>query len=86
MDAHQTRIFSPFLFSVLTLLAFLKCCLPLMQELEALRSQVQSQSAEIQQLQTEKQDMLRRSEAALVNVLPVRDMLVVACITLILSK
>ncbi|XP_075888644.1 general vesicular transport factor p115 isoform X4 [Nelusetta ayraudi] len=33
-------------------------------ELEALRSQVQSQSAEIHQLQTEKQDMLKRSEAA----------------------
>ncbi|XP_075888634.1 general vesicular transport factor p115 isoform X3 [Nelusetta ayraudi] len=36
----------------------------LLQELEALRSQVQSQSAEIHQLQTEKQDMLKRSEAA----------------------
>lgn len=78
--------FSPFLFSVLTLLAFLKCCLPLTQELEALRRQVQSQSAEIQQLQTEKQDMLRRSEAALVNILPVWDVLVVGCMIIILSE
>lgn len=33
-----------------------------LQELEALRSQVQSQSAEISQLKTENQDLLRRAE------------------------
>ena len=37
------------------------CCL--FQELEALKSQVQSQSAEISQLKTEREDLLRRAEA-----------------------
>ncbi|XP_062386658.1 general vesicular transport factor p115 isoform X2 [Sardina pilchardus] len=36
----------------------------LLKELEALRAQVQSQSADITQLQTEKQELLRRSETA----------------------
>lgn len=35
----------------------------LLKELEALRTQVQSQSAEISQLKTERQDLLRRAEA-----------------------
>ncbi|XP_051801555.1 general vesicular transport factor p115 isoform X4 [Acanthochromis polyacanthus] len=35
----------------------------LLQELEALRSQVQSQSTEINQLKTERQDLLRKAEA-----------------------
>uniref|UniRef100_A0A672YRJ0 General vesicular transport factor p115 n=1 Tax=Sphaeramia orbicularis TaxID=375764 RepID=A0A672YRJ0_9TELE len=35
----------------------------LLKELEALRTQVQSQSAEISQLKTEKQELLRRAEA-----------------------
>lgn len=35
----------------------------LFQELEALRGQVQSQSEEIIQLKTERQDLLRRAEA-----------------------
>ncbi|CAL8331704.1 unnamed protein product [Lota lota] len=35
----------------------------LIQELEALRSQIQSQQAEISQLQTERTDLLRRAEA-----------------------
>lgn len=34
----------------------------LLQELEALRSQVQSQSTEINQLKTERQELLRRAE------------------------
>ncbi len=37
--------------------------LTLSQELEALRSQVQSQSAEINQMKTERQELLRRAEA-----------------------
>ncbi|XP_048101385.1 general vesicular transport factor p115 isoform X5 [Alosa alosa] len=36
----------------------------LLKELEALRAQVQSQSADITQLQTERQELLRRSETA----------------------
>uniref|UniRef100_A0A672YRP7 General vesicular transport factor p115 n=1 Tax=Sphaeramia orbicularis TaxID=375764 RepID=A0A672YRP7_9TELE len=40
--------------------SLLSCVL---QELEALRTQVQSQSAEISQLKTEKQELLRRAEA-----------------------
>lgn len=39
------------------------CCLTLLQELEALKSQVQSQSAEIDQMKTERQELLRRAEA-----------------------
>lgn len=34
-----------------------------LQELEALRSQVQSQSAEINQMKTERQELLRKAEA-----------------------
>uniref|UniRef100_A0A3Q3SDX6 General vesicular transport factor p115 n=1 Tax=Mastacembelus armatus TaxID=205130 RepID=A0A3Q3SDX6_9TELE len=37
-------------------------------ELEALRSQVQSQSAEITQLKTERQELLRRAEAAIAQL------------------
>lgn len=37
------------------------------QELESLRSQVQSQSAEINQLKTERQELLRRAEVG-VNI------------------
>ncbi|XP_076584868.1 general vesicular transport factor p115 isoform X5 [Chaetodon auriga] len=36
----------------------------LLKELEALRSQIQSQSAEINQMKTERQELLRRAEAA----------------------
>lgn len=35
----------------------------LLQELEALRSQVQSQSAELNQMKMERQELLRRAEA-----------------------
>lgn len=35
----------------------------LLQELEALRSQIQSQSAEINQMKAERQELLRRAEA-----------------------
>lgn len=34
-----------------------------LQELEALRSQVQSQSAELDQMKTEREELLRRPEA-----------------------
>lgn len=57
-----------------------------MQELEALRGQVQSQSAEIQQLQTDKQDLLRSSEAALVNIRLFEIFLVVGRMIMILSE
>lgn len=50
---------------------FLKCCSTVLQELEALRIQVQSQSEEINQMKTERQELLRRSEAAAVNVLQI---------------
>uniref|UniRef100_A0A7N6AMX1 General vesicular transport factor p115 n=1 Tax=Anabas testudineus TaxID=64144 RepID=A0A7N6AMX1_ANATE len=42
-------------------------------ELEALRSQVQSQSAEINQLKTERQELLRRAEAASSDTVPSSD-------------
>uniref|UniRef100_A0A7N8XL50 General vesicular transport factor p115 n=1 Tax=Mastacembelus armatus TaxID=205130 RepID=A0A7N8XL50_9TELE len=42
-------------------------------ELEALRSQVQSQSAEITQLKTERQELLRRAEAAPSETVPSSD-------------
>uniref|UniRef100_A0A3Q3FR34 General vesicular transport factor p115 n=1 Tax=Labrus bergylta TaxID=56723 RepID=A0A3Q3FR34_9LABR len=42
-----------------------------LQELEALRSQVQSQSAEINQMRTEREELLRRAEAA-VNTKQIR--------------
>uniref|UniRef100_A0A8D3DN65 General vesicular transport factor p115 n=1 Tax=Scophthalmus maximus TaxID=52904 RepID=A0A8D3DN65_SCOMX len=42
-------------------------------ELEALRSQVQSQSAEINQLSTERQELLRRAEAGSSDVVPSTD-------------
>lgn len=42
----------------------------LLQELEALRSQVQSQSAEINQMKTERQELLRRAEAG-VNIMQI---------------
>lgn len=41
--------------------------LTLSQELESLRSQVQSQSAEMSQLKTENQDLLRRAETVVTN-------------------
>uniref|UniRef100_A0A3Q1IJT1 General vesicular transport factor p115 n=1 Tax=Anabas testudineus TaxID=64144 RepID=A0A3Q1IJT1_ANATE len=43
------------------------------RELEALRSQVQSQSAEINQLKTERQELLRRAEAASSDTVPSSD-------------
>ncbi|XP_026159121.1 general vesicular transport factor p115 isoform X5 [Mastacembelus armatus] len=45
----------------------------LLKELEALRSQVQSQSAEITQLKTERQELLRRAEAAPSETVPSSD-------------
>ncbi|XP_026215502.1 general vesicular transport factor p115 isoform X2 [Anabas testudineus] len=45
----------------------------LLKELEALRSQVQSQSAEINQLKTERQELLRRAEAASSDTVPSSD-------------
>ncbi|KAG7221825.1 hypothetical protein INR49_017000 [Caranx melampygus] len=45
----------------------------LLKELEALRSQVQSQSTEISQLQTERQELLRRVEAGSSDVVPSSD-------------
>ncbi|XP_060942342.1 general vesicular transport factor p115 isoform X3 [Limanda limanda] len=45
----------------------------LLQELEALRSQVQAQSSEINQLQTERQELVRRAEAASSDTVPSSD-------------
>lgn len=45
----------------------------LLQELDALRSQVQSQSAEISQLKTERQELLRRAEGGSSDTLPSSD-------------
>ncbi|CAK6958584.1 general vesicular transport factor p115 isoform X3 [Scomber scombrus] len=45
----------------------------LLKELEALRSQVQSQSAEISQLKTEREDLLRRAEAGFSDAVPSND-------------
>ncbi|XP_030593140.1 general vesicular transport factor p115 isoform X2 [Archocentrus centrarchus] len=45
----------------------------LLQELEALRSQVQSQSSEISQLKTERQELLRRAEGGSSDTLPSSD-------------
>ncbi|XP_071360438.1 general vesicular transport factor p115 isoform X3 [Trachinotus anak] len=45
----------------------------LLKELEALRSQVQSQSTEINQLKTERQELLRRAEAGSSDVVPSSD-------------
>ncbi|KAM3865229.1 general vesicular transport factor p115 [Diretmus argenteus] len=42
----------------------------ILKELEALRSQVQSQLAEINQLQTERQELLRRAEAVTSDAVP----------------
>lgn len=50
-----------------------------LQELEALRSQVQSQSAEINQMKTERQELLRKAEAG------VNTMQRAKCITLFLT-
>lgn len=47
-----------------------KCWLTLLQELEALRSQVQSQSAEINQMKAERQELLKRAEAG-VNIMQI---------------
>ncbi|XP_053188499.1 general vesicular transport factor p115 [Scomber japonicus] len=45
----------------------------LLKELEALKSQVQSQSAEISQLKTEREDLLRRAEAGSSDAVPSND-------------
>ncbi|XP_008289851.1 general vesicular transport factor p115 isoform X6 [Stegastes partitus] len=45
----------------------------LLQELEALRSQVQSQSTEITQLKTERQDLLRKAGAVSSDTVPTSD-------------
>uniref|UniRef100_A0A3Q3FLC3 General vesicular transport factor p115 n=1 Tax=Labrus bergylta TaxID=56723 RepID=A0A3Q3FLC3_9LABR len=45
----------------------------LLKELEALRSQVQSQSAEINQMRTEREELLRRAEAASSEAAPCSD-------------
>ncbi|XP_040002157.1 general vesicular transport factor p115 isoform X3 [Xiphias gladius] len=45
----------------------------LLKELDALRSQVQSQSAEINQLKTERQELLRRAEAGSLEMVPSSD-------------
>uniref|UniRef100_A0A8C5CC19 USO1 vesicle transport factor n=1 Tax=Gadus morhua TaxID=8049 RepID=A0A8C5CC19_GADMO len=46
-------------------------CVCLHQELEALRSQIQSQQAEISQLQTERTELLRRAEAKVTDNIPI---------------
>lgn len=53
--------------------------LKLTQELEALRSQIQSQSVELNQMYTEKKELLRRADAG-VNIqqnltIPVKDVM-----------
>ncbi|XP_072241046.1 general vesicular transport factor p115 isoform X2 [Leuresthes tenuis] len=45
----------------------------LLQELDALKSQVQSQSSEINQLKSEKQELLKRAEAASSDTVPTTD-------------
>lgn len=62
---HQSSFVSVKHFPSLPIMTstFFKCCLTLLQELEALKSQVQSQSAEINQMKTERQELLRRAEA-----------------------
>lgn len=73
MYSHLTKTLYPYsqAFINSTVSAFLKGCLTMLQELEALRIQVQSQLAEINQMKTERQELLRRSEAAAVNVLQI---------------
>uniref|UniRef100_A0A671WUZ0 General vesicular transport factor p115 n=1 Tax=Sparus aurata TaxID=8175 RepID=A0A671WUZ0_SPAAU len=61
-DALINTLVSRCLCTALTRL-FLLLVDRLLQELEALRSQVQSQSAEINQMKTERQELLRRAEA-----------------------
>ena len=66
LEYHQTELYYTY---------FCKCYLTLfmclLQELEALRSQVQSQSAEINQMKTERQELLRRAEAEGVNIVQI---------------